>query len=91
MNIWQIFKREVHCMFIKDWRRANFIFGASIAYLVIFSLLYAPHVVQNVPLVICDEDQTQLSRSLVQAFADSERFQIVGQPSHPRRNGTLPL
>ena len=81
MNIWQIFKREVHYIFVKDRRRANFIFGASIAYLLIFGLLYGPQVVTNVPLVIYDEDQSQLSRSLVQAFADSERFQIISQPA----------
>lgn len=81
MNIWKIVKRELQYIFVKDRRRANFIFGASIAYLIIFSLLYGPHVVINVPLVIYDEDQTQLSHSLVQAFADSERFLIIGQPS----------
>jgi len=81
MNIWQIFKRELHYIFIKDRRRANFIFGASIAYLTIFSLLYGEHVVVNVPIVIYDEDQTKFSRSLVQCFADSERFQIIAHPS----------
>jgi len=81
MNIWQIFKREIHYIFVKDRRRANFLFGASIAYLIIFGLLYEPQVVTNVPLVIYDEDQSQLSRSLVQAFADSERFQIISQPA----------
>lgn len=80
MSWWQIFLREVQYIFRKDVRRAEFIFGASIAYLIIFGLLYAPHVVKNVPIVICDESQTHLSRSLVQAFADSERFNIIAQP-----------
>jgi ABC-2 type transport system permease protein len=34
-----------------------------------------------VPLVICDEDQSQLSRSLIQALSDSERLQLIGQPA----------
>lgn len=74
-----IFNREMRQIFIQDPRLAGIIFAASIAYLVIFSLLYGTHVVTNVPLVICDEDQSQLSRSLVQAFADSEKFQIITQ------------
>ena len=77
----QIFIREVREIFGRDKRRASFLFGASIAYLIIFGMLYGPHVVQNVPLVLYDENQTQLSRSLVQAFADSERFEIIGQAS----------
>ncbi|MBP2651682.1 MAG: hypothetical protein H6Q74_2507 [Firmicutes bacterium] len=81
MNWLQMVKRELHQMLRKDFRRTNFIFGASLAYLIIFGLLYGPHIVKNVPIVIYDEDQTKLSRTLVQAFADSERFEIVGQPS----------
>jgi ABC-2 type transport system permease protein len=80
MNWWHICKRELQYIFRKDPRRIGFIFGASLAYLFIFGLLYAPHVVKNVPLIIYDEDQTTLSRSLVQALSDSERLTLVGQP-----------
>lgn len=76
-----IITRELRQIFIKDPRLIGIIFAASIAYLVIFSLLYGTHVVNNVPLAIYDEDQTQLSRALIQAFADSERFRIVAQPA----------
>ncbi len=72
-----IFTREIKQMFITDRRRAIFLFGASLAYLILFSLLYGTHTVKAIPLVIYDEDQTQFSRSLIQAFDDSERFQIV--------------
>ncbi len=78
MTWWRIFKQEIRMMFIKDPRRASFIFGAPIIYLFLFSMLYGSHVVKNVPLVVCDEDQTQLSRLLIQSFDDSERFRIVG-------------
>lgn len=77
MNWLAIFKREIRHMFISDRRRAIFIFGASLAYLMLFSLLYGTHTVKYVPLVIYDEDQTQFSRSLIQAFDDSERFNII--------------
>ena len=64
-------------MTIVDKRRSVFVFGASLAYLVLFGLLYCTHTINSVPLVIYDEDQTQFSRELIQAFDDSERFRIV--------------
>lgn len=77
MNWRQICKREIGQLFITDRRRAVFLFGASLAYLILFSLLYSTHTIKAVPLIICDEDQTQFSRTLIQAFDDSERFQII--------------
>lgn len=76
-----IVTRELKQIFVNDPRIAGIIFAASIAYLVIFALLYGTHVVNNVPLAIYDEDQTRTSRALVQAFADSEKFRIVAQPA----------
>lgn len=78
MNLWAICKRELKLMFVKDVRRGAFILGAALVYLALFAMLYGPHILKNVPLVVFDEDQTRLSRSLVQAFDDSERFRIVG-------------
>lgn len=80
MNIWQLFVSEIKLIFWKDPRRSLFLFGASVTYLVLFGLLYGPAVVKQVPIVICDEDQSMFSRSLIQTFADSERFKIVGYP-----------
>lgn len=77
MSWWQIWKREILQMFIVDRRRAIFLFGAPLAYLLLFSLLYGTHTIKAVPLVVYDEDQTQYSRTLIQAFDDSERFQVV--------------
>ena len=73
----QIWKREIRQMFLADCRRAILLFGAPLAYLLLFSLLYGTHTIKAVPLVIYDEDQTQFSRTLIQAFDDSERFRIV--------------
>lgn len=79
MNWWFVCKRELAYIFKKDRRRINFIFGASLAYLFIFGLLYAPHIVKDVPLVIYDEDQSKLSRSLIEALDSSERLFVIGQ------------
>lgn len=76
-----IVTREFRQIFVKDPRLIGIIFAASIAYLLLFSMLYGTHVVKYVPLAIYDEDQTPMSRALIQAFADSEKFQIVAQPA----------
>lgn len=77
MNWRSLLNREMRQIFITDPRRAIFILGASLAYLVLFSILYSTSSVNSVPLVIYDEDQTQFSRLMIQALNDSERFQIV--------------
>jgi len=77
MNWWDILKRELRQMFIKDPRRVLYLFGACAVYILLFGLLYSTHVLSRVPLVIYDQDQTRLSRSLIQAFEDSERYQIA--------------
>lgn len=77
MKVWLFLKQEIWKIFITDRRRAIFILGAPLAYLFLFSLLYNTGTINAVPVVIYDEDQTQLSYSLVQIVADSERFKIV--------------
>lgn len=76
MSFRQLFLLELKGIFT-DRRRNIFLFGASLAYLLLFGTLYSTNVVNHVPIVICDEDGTQLSRSLIQAFEDSEKFQVV--------------
>lgn len=81
MNFCQVFKRELHQLFIKDAKRAFYLFGASITYVVLFGMLYMTGVVNYIPLVVYDQDQTQLSRSLIQAFEDSDRYRVVAYVS----------
>ena len=79
MSWCQNFLAEAKNMLIKDPRRIIFLVGASIAYLVLFSILYSPGIVKNIPLVIYDEDNSMASRVLIQCIADSERFKITNQ------------
>mgnify|MGYP003585968926 FL=1 len=77
MGIRQIIQREFRqCR--KDGRRFVFLFGAALAYLLIFGVLYTPNIVKNIPCIIYDEEQSQLSRELVRNFEDSDSFSIVG-------------
>jgi ABC-2 type transport system permease protein len=54
------------------------LFGVPVVYTLLFGLVYGANVIKDIPLVVYDQDQTVVSRSLVQAFADSERYEIVG-------------
>ena len=69
--------RECTLLIKKDPRRIIFIIGAPIAYLFLFGLLYSPQIVNHIPIAICDEDQTPLSRAIIQQLSDSERLNLV--------------
>ncbi|WP_352425736.1 ABC transporter permease [Aminomonas paucivorans] len=73
------FLRETKILFLRDPRRAMFLFGASLAYLILFGVLYGPAQVRGIPLGVLDQDQSALSRSLTRAFGDSERFALCHQ------------
>lgn len=68
---------------LKAWKKRYasiaILFGVPLIYTLLFGLLYSANVIKNIPLVVFDQDQTATSRTLVQAFADSERYEIVGQ------------
>ena len=53
------------------------IVGLPLAFTIIFGHVYDSNVVNQIPLTICDEDQTSLSRTLINMYADSEKFSIV--------------
>ncbi len=76
MSLWQIVRNELRQIFIEDPRRIAFLFGAALAYLVIFGALYVPNVIKYMPIVICDEEQSPLSRELVRGFEDSDTFKV---------------
>lgn len=77
MNIRTVMQREFRRMFIEDGTAACFFIGIPLAYLLLFGILYQGNTVNYIPTVVFDQDQTALSRNLVQAFDDSERFQVV--------------
>ena len=64
-----------------DMRRLVFLFGAAMAYIVVFGMLYMPNIVRYVPTVVYDAAQTARSREILQAFADSDSFRIAAYAS----------
>ena len=67
--------REMHqCR--EDPKRLVFLFGAALAYMLIFSVLFSPSFISGVPTVVYDEDDSVYSRELIQDFEDNERFSM---------------
>lgn len=58
----------------KDPRRLIFLFGAALAYMALFYLLYSPNIVKNIPVTICDEDDSVISREIVKRIGDNDFF-----------------
>lgn len=77
MTFWQVVKKELRRMFIEEPKTALMLLGIPVVYIVLFGLVYMSNSVKYMPTVIYDQDQTQLSRSLTQSFADSERYEII--------------
>lgn len=78
MPIVALVVREIKNAFYYDARRAIFLFGAAAAYLILFSILYFPGVVKEIPTVICNEENTAYSRNLIQLVDDDERLNVIG-------------
>ena len=72
-----IIKYEIGNIFIHDIRRGILLIFAASAYLLLFSWLYLFGIVNNIPLLIVDQDNTAISRNLTQKFADSDTFKAV--------------
>lgn len=85
----ELIKREFQTFIFRQPKVLLFLFGAPLAYMLIFGFLYLEDVVKYVPTVIYDQDQTPLSRALIEAFADSERFKIVGQVTSQEEMETM--
>ncbi len=82
MSRWkEIVWEELKQIFRLDPRRALFLFGAALAYSIIFGVLYYPGVVRHVPCVVYDQEQTHFSRSLVRQFEDSDSLYVTAYAS----------
>ena len=60
-------------------RRLLFVLlGIPFLYISLFGVLYSRHVVKHIATVVYDMDQSDVSRQVVQAFRDSEKFDLLG-------------
>ena len=54
-------------------------FIVPLGFAVLFGFVYQENVVNHIPMVVWDEDQSATSRSLIQAYTDADRFDFVAQ------------
>lgn len=71
-----VLKREV-LLSLHDPRRLVFLFGAAVAYLIVFGLLYIPNIVTDVPCVVLDQENSHLSRQLLTALESSDSLHVT--------------
>ncbi|WP_133121207.1 ABC transporter permease [Kyrpidia spormannii] len=63
---------------IRDRRMLAILLLVPVAYLVLFGFLYSEHKVRHLPTIYVDEDQSALSREILEGFSASEGFQLIG-------------
>ncbi|MDR6885389.1 ABC transporter permease [Bacillus sp. 3255] len=61
---------------LKDRRLFLILFFVPVMYTVLFGSIYVHHKVTEMATVVIDEDQSPLSRQVIQAFEQSESFEI---------------
>lgn len=77
MTWWQIAYCEIRSIIDKRPKLLLSMFVIPIFYLLLFGNLFSGNSIDHIPLVICDESQTYLSRQLTQRFEDSDRFSLI--------------
>jgi ABC-2 type transport system permease protein len=73
----QILRREFW-QSLHDARRIVFLFGAAVAYLLVFGALYTPNIITHIPCIVYNAEQSASSRELIRDFDASDSFRIIG-------------
>jgi ABC-2 type transport system permease protein len=75
-RIWAVMEKEL-IQLTRNNVMAMITFVGAISLTVLFGYLYIQQKVTDLPVVIFDRDQTELSRTIIRSFADSEKFKIL--------------
>lgn len=78
INTWRVMNEEWRFIF-KDFRLFAILFLVPILYTTLFGYLYGQGRVTEIQTVVVDQDDTQLSRQIIQAFDASEMFNVIEQ------------
>ncbi|WP_427111877.1 ABC transporter permease [Megasphaera sueciensis] len=74
-NFSEIVRREHHVL----WQHSSpvaLVFLTPLIFCILFGIVYKENTVRHIPIVIYDQDQSSVSRSLIQVYDDSERFDV---------------
>ncbi|GFN21822.1 ABC transporter permease [Thermanaeromonas sp. C210] len=75
-QFWYVFCREWRYI-LKNKRLLFILVGVPLLYITLFGILYSAHVVNHISLGVLDMDNTSLSRAVITAFCDSDRFRYT--------------
>lgn len=76
-----IIRFQWHALWNGRFPPALIILFLPLLYAFLFGTIYSHNVVNDVPVLILDEDQSKASRTLIQMYDDSEKLRIVGYAS----------
>lgn len=73
MSIRAVMVEELRRIFRRGSKTALILFGIPVVYTILFGMVYSSERMEYIPTLIYDQDNSPASRTLIQAFADSER------------------
>lgn len=77
MKVGEMLQAEWKAIF-KDRQILAILLLVPVLYMFLFGSLYSYNKVRQIPLVYVDEDNSQLSQQIVQAFSANETFEVMG-------------
>lgn len=78
MRFFKVMRDEIRDLLSGHVPLLLIIFLLPICFTILFGVIYQQNVVKYIPTLIYDQDQSSMSRSLVQMYEDSERYDIIG-------------
>lgn len=83
----KIFCRQLWAAAASELRGNKTIFlllvGLPLVYTLLFGATYSSGVLKEIPLAVCDMENTQLTRLLTRYYGDADRFRLLRQVSGP--------
>ncbi len=76
-GIFNVYCREFK-LILKDKGIILFLTFLPLAYPIVYSLIYNPELVKDVPMVVIDSDRTPLSRELVRQLGACDQVRVIG-------------
>lgn len=77
MTVWGIAREEFRQMRRGKLPKLAILLFLPLFFTLVFGTAYRNQFVRHIPLTVFDQDQSKVSRTLVQGYADSEKFTIV--------------
>ena len=74
---WVMFSDEMCYLLAGRFPLALILVGTPLLFTLLFGMVYRENVINDVPLVIYDADQSSMSRQLTQMYYDSDRFAVM--------------